>query len=277
MSFELTVAHEGVERVIREMHAKLEEPLTLRHMARVAFASRFHFHRTFRRITGVPPTQFLYALRIARARHLLCNTQMNVTDICFEVGYNSLGTFTRRFTELVGVSPTRLRSMSRYSSYNPAQMMNRASTFVNAVTARVVTGWITTPPEFDGPILVGLFRRPLPQGTPVAGTVLSQGGIYQLSGVPEGTYHIFALAWPPAPNPPATFEFEPAWRAGGQQISISNEVTRGSTDLALRPVTLFDPPILMALHFCWHMQNHPLPVPYATRRDECKCSGNAEP
>lgn len=247
MSFELTKAHEGVARVIREMHAKLEEPLTLRHMARVAFASRFHFHRTFRRITGVPPTQFLYTLRIARARHLLCNTQMNVTDICFEVGYNSLGTFTRRFTELVGVSPTRLRSMSRSCGCNPAQMINQASTSVNAAPARGITGSITTPPEFDGPILVGLFRRPLPQGTPVACTLLSQGGIYQLSGVPEGTYYIFALAWTLAPDPPATFESDPAWRAGGQQISISNEVTRGSTDLRLRPGTLFDPPILMAL------------------------------
>jgi AraC family transcriptional regulator len=246
MSFELTIAHERVERVIREMHAKLEAPLTLCCMARIAFASRFHFHRTFRRITGLPPNQFLCALRIARARHLLCYTQMNVTEICFEVGYNSLGTFTRRFTELVGVSPTRLRVARRSCACSPAQMINRVSTSLKLTRVPAVIGSITTPPEFDGHILVGIFRRSLPQGSPVAWTLLSQGGIYQLSGVPEGTYHIFALAWSPASDLPATLESEPAWRAGGQQICISNEGIRGSTDLRLRLGTLFDPPILMA-------------------------------
>ena len=254
------MALEGVERVIREMHAKLEEPLTLHHLAQVASASRFHFHRTFRRITGMPPTRFLYALRIARARELLCSTEMNVTDICYEVGYNSLGTFTRRFTQLFGVSPTRLRSVNRSCNGTALQLVKPALTSANGEPLHCVSGAVIAPPEFQGPALVGLFRHPIPRGMPMASALLPQGGPYQLNVVPDGTYYIFGLAWTLASDPANTFTSEPAWRAGGQRISIGNGVTRGSTVLWLRPSTLFDPPILLAapLLLAQVFSTHPL-------------------
>ena len=60
-----------VERVIEAMRNHLDEPLSVRSMAKIALASRHHFNRTFRKLTGVPPSQFLYALRLERAKHLL--------------------------------------------------------------------------------------------------------------------------------------------------------------------------------------------------------------
>src|SRR5215470_9070629 len=97
--------YELVERVIVAMRNHLDEPLSVRSMARIAFASRHHFNRTFHRLTGVPPSQFLYALRLERAKRLLMQTRQKIIDICYEVGYNSVGTFTRRFTDLLGISP----------------------------------------------------------------------------------------------------------------------------------------------------------------------------
>src|SRR5215213_3589316 len=108
--------HEAVERVIRMMHDRLDEPLTLQEMSRTAYISPYHFNRIFRHITGIPPNKFLYALRLETAKRLLLTTNTSVTNVCFDVGYNSLGTFIRRFTGLVGLSPSHFRSLARHAS-----------------------------------------------------------------------------------------------------------------------------------------------------------------
>ena len=105
--------YESVERVIAAMRTRLDQPMSLRSMARIACPSPYHFNRTFRQVTGVPPSQFLYAMRLDTARRLLMHTQKKVIDICYDVGYNSVGTFTRRFTDLFGISPTTLREFSQ--------------------------------------------------------------------------------------------------------------------------------------------------------------------
>ena len=75
--------------------------------------------------------------RLERARNLLVTTQERVTDVCFDVGYNSLGTFTRRFTETFGVSPRRLRSYATLSPPLPAAFLAAlaGSTMAAATTA----------------------------------------------------------------------------------------------------------------------------------------------
>jgi AraC-like DNA-binding protein len=94
--------YESVERVITVMRNQLDQPMTLHQMARIGFASPYHFSRTFREVTGVPPVQFLYALRLDQAKRLLTETQKKVIDICYEVGYTSVGTFSRRFADVLG-------------------------------------------------------------------------------------------------------------------------------------------------------------------------------
>src|SRR6266853_3083700 len=91
------------------MHTHLYEVLTLEDLASVACLSPSHFHRVFRRLIGIPPGEFLAALRFQAARRLLLTTSLSVTEICFEVGYTSIGSFTSRFTHLVGLSPRLLR------------------------------------------------------------------------------------------------------------------------------------------------------------------------
>jgi transcriptional regulator GlxA family with amidase domain len=107
------IAHcAAVKRVINVMHERLDEPFTLNDMSKIAYVSPYHFNRMFHQITGIPPCQFLYALRLETAKRLLLTTGVSVTDVCFDVGYNSLGTFIRRFTGLVGISPSRFRSFA---------------------------------------------------------------------------------------------------------------------------------------------------------------------
>src|SRR5829696_4216702 len=85
----------AVERVISDARERLCEPISLRDMSRVAYISPFHFNRVFHEITGLPPAKFISAMRLDRAKRLLLNTHLSITEICYEVGYNSLGTFTR--------------------------------------------------------------------------------------------------------------------------------------------------------------------------------------
>jgi transcriptional regulator GlxA family with amidase domain len=78
-------------------------------LARIAFSSPAHFSRTFRSTFGETPHRYLQRRRVERAMALLVQTDLPVTDICFDVGFNSLGTFSRTFNDIVGESPSSFR------------------------------------------------------------------------------------------------------------------------------------------------------------------------
>ena len=89
--------------------ANYREPIDVDDMARVACLSRAHFSREFRRAYGESPYSYLMTRRIERAMALLRRGDLSVTEVCFEVGCSSLGTFSTRFTELVGMPPSAYR------------------------------------------------------------------------------------------------------------------------------------------------------------------------
>jgi len=81
------------------------EPLDVESLARGVHMSAGHLSRQFRLAYGESPYQYLMTRRIERAMALLRRGDLSVTEVCFAVGSSSLGTFSTRFTELVGVSP----------------------------------------------------------------------------------------------------------------------------------------------------------------------------
>jgi len=86
------------------MDRTFAEPLDIPVLAKVAGCSEAHFIRTFRAVFGETPHRYLQRRRVERAMHLLSEGG-SVTDVCFDVGFNSLGTFSRTFSAIVGVSP----------------------------------------------------------------------------------------------------------------------------------------------------------------------------
>jgi AraC-like DNA-binding protein len=82
------------------------QPLDVAALARGAYMSAGHFSREFRLAYGESPYAYLMTRRIERAMALLRSGELSVTEVCFEVGCSSLGTFSTRFTELVGVPPS---------------------------------------------------------------------------------------------------------------------------------------------------------------------------
>jgi AraC-like DNA-binding protein len=85
------------------------EPLNVEALGREVGMSAGHLSRQFRLAYGEPPYSYLMTRRIERAMALLRRGDLSVTEVCFEVGCSSLGTFSTRFTELVGMSPSAYR------------------------------------------------------------------------------------------------------------------------------------------------------------------------
>jgi len=86
------------------------EPLDVRAVAAVAHISEAHFIRSFRAAFGETPHHYLQRRRVERSMFLLRETDRSVTDICFDVGFTSRGTFSRTFREIVGETPSRYRA-----------------------------------------------------------------------------------------------------------------------------------------------------------------------
>ncbi len=95
-----------MRRVRDRMDREFAQPLNLDELARGVHLSSGHLSREFRRVFGETPYAYLMTRRIERAMTLLRRGDLSVTDVCFEVGFSSLGTFSTRFSELVGVSPS---------------------------------------------------------------------------------------------------------------------------------------------------------------------------
>ena len=98
-----------LERSREFLRESVEDQPRLSDAAAVACMSQFHFHRQFTRTYGETPHAFATRSKIDRAKTLLATSDLTVLEICLAVGYSSVGTFSRRFTELVGRSPSDYR------------------------------------------------------------------------------------------------------------------------------------------------------------------------
>lgn len=109
-----------LRRVRDRMDREYAEPLDVEALARGVNMSAGHLSREFKAAYGESPYSYLMTRRIERAMALLRRGDLSVTDICFEVGCSSLGTFSTRFTELVGVPPSVYRQQAQVTEGLPA-------------------------------------------------------------------------------------------------------------------------------------------------------------
>jgi AraC-like DNA-binding protein len=99
-----------LRRARDQMDREYAQPLDVAALARTALMSTAHFSRRFRETYSETPYSYLMTRRIERAKALFRNTDLSVTDVCFAVGSASLGSFSSRFTELVGETPSAYRA-----------------------------------------------------------------------------------------------------------------------------------------------------------------------
>ena len=110
MSQEVEELNRRLLRARDAMDRAYAEPLNVREIAAVAHVSEAHFIRSFRASFGETPHQYLQRRRVERSMFLLRETDRSVTDICLDVGFMSLGTFSRTFREIVGETPSDYRA-----------------------------------------------------------------------------------------------------------------------------------------------------------------------
>jgi len=107
---------ELLRRLLRakdRMDAASHEQWTVRRLARVSGVSEAHFARSFKDAFGVPPHRYLLTRRIERATALLRDTDLSITEIAFETGWKSLGTFGRKLHDVTGQSPSKRRALEK--------------------------------------------------------------------------------------------------------------------------------------------------------------------
>lgn len=239
-----------IDEVIAYIHQNIHDPISLTQLANHIAYSPYHFSRIFKKQMGISPLYYVSSLRLQKAKEMLLQTNLTVRDIGLEVGQQSLGTFTTRFTERVGLSPSQFRnsifeadnqleSLQVFSEWHPLSTENQFN---------IVQGTVTAEVRFSGVILIGLFQKSIPEGLPLYGTVLTALGDYMFTDVRPGTYYLMATAIP--------------WKMGATDILLPHTTLRARSihpiivqngmsipqqNLKLHGPRLDDPPILISL------------------------------
>lgn len=265
----ITHQQQAVRQVVETMRQNFWNPMSLNDMAEMANFSPCYFNQVFRSIVGIPPSRYLTALRIDAAKRLLIDTTLRVIDICYEVGYNSLGTFSSRFTELVGISPQGFRELADQDNWRLfqafLQAQQRALPSIFHSHKQIAMGSIYAPQAAQTPVaiktqrpatptLIGLYPLPMPQGKPIAYTIAPASRLYMLPPVADGRYYVFATAFEWSQDPRSFLLLD--WQRedllvgmGDRPLWVRNGRYQNHIDLHLRPMQPTDPPLLSALFY----------------------------
>lgn len=258
---------QAILKVLPFMRARLTEEIDVGQLAGVAYMSPYHFLRTFREHTGVPPAKFLGALRVEAAKRLLIETDDGILDICHRVGYTSLGSFSSRFTEMVGLSPGRFRQLGKSFYRDLPALMQVVSSCPLPPGAPVLAASIERQHP-DQVVFAGLFSTPIPQGRPMSCAVLLDRDQrdFQVAAPVSGTAFLFAVAMD-ADTPPVDILIGgSAVRAvAGSGPLLFDDGPPIGRCLRLHPLDPLDPPMLLALPLLLHEKaaelGHVEPIP----------------
>ena len=243
---------EVVRKAVSSIRSRYSEQITLSDLAAEVFVSPYHFSRVFSSEVGVTPGQYLSAVRFFEAKRLLLTTTLTVSDIVCSVGYNSVGTFTSRFTRAVGMSPTQYRHPEvkrmmlavspEFQRLPTPELVRQAERSCGAAGGGSVDCAVELPRSAGRvDFLVGVFADSIPQCAPVAYHTGSASRTVRVTvhDVPEGRWTVIAVAC----------------RAGALPLLLGASrqriaVTRGRTapvTVRLRDLVPTDPPIAVTL------------------------------
>jgi len=238
----------SVERAIRHMKEHLAEPLDLDALARIAAISKFHFVRVFDETTGTTPHHFLSCLRIQRAKELLLKSGLPITEVCLEVGYSSLGTFSKTFSDLVGVPPQEFRGLpKRLTATQFATTIWRYLAARKKILGPVLEGVVEGPRMPKGFTFVGTFTSGVPLGVPFSGTVMVGRGKFRIERPTVPEFHLLAALVPLSAKLAEMVVNIPISYVASLRVQNDPGAAAEPPRLRLRPVRLTDPPIVMAL------------------------------
>ena len=238
-------------RSVRHMRENLADNHSLHILAASALLSPYHFHRVFRQVTRCTPHRFLTAWRMEEAKRLLANQRTNVTDVCMQVGYTSVGTFTTQFTRMVGIPPTRFRQLMRQfgeTSFGEAWVLAGCHTPDRA--AAQVIGHVTADPDCGVLAVVGMFSSKLPQGPPAACAMVRVPGDAVFLDLPAGDYYPLTMSFPVTATVREAMRSDAACigeSTGAVHITDGHPSRQRSFSVRVRRRLPIDPPLVLAV------------------------------
>ncbi|RSB86878.1 AraC family transcriptional regulator [Rhizobium sophoriradicis] len=233
------------------MRKPVNSKISLNEWAEFASLGKLELIGAFNRLTGIPPMTFHNAERLEIAKRLLVFEGMPVTEVCYEIGYESLGSFITKFTRWVGISPGAYGQAMREVGF--------LSIFMHAVRTRMYPRGAPTeavdvrlmlpPRQFAHCLLVAVFRRPFPAGNPMAWRFIPpMRQRTKFDGALSG--YCLAASVPRWPRLEELVCFRPALVGRETITTLDNEVK-----LQLNPPTIFDPPITLAVPVLFSRQS----------------------
>ncbi len=230
--------------------AKSSDPISLGDVADHIGYSQSHLVRLFESSIGVPPGRYLAQLRFERAKSLLLTSGEPVRDICFEVGFISLGTFSRRFAEGVGYSPGRFRLLPDILADHPPRPVHLPTGHTGGGT---ITGTVTfsaAARETLGPdpaVYVGLFTTPSARGLPLSSSLLDGVDHFAFDNVPAGRFWVLASALPGAAEPLRQLVPTRSVYGGSlQPVTVGPAMPHHQLSIELEPAEEWLLPVLLA-------------------------------
>ncbi|MFS0749238.1 AraC family transcriptional regulator [Oceanobacillus sp. 1P07AA] len=251
-----TFQNDTIQHTILYIHQHLDEDLTLSKLAQYAAYSPYHFSRVFKKHVGVSPQYYISSVRLQKAKELLLQTNFTIRDIGLEVGQQSLGTFTSRFTKSVGVSPNQFRRMHNSTGLYVKQIEKLPSEqlALHSPVTNTLSGTVEAETLFEGIIFIGLFTKPIPEGLPIVGTVVRNTGNFHLKDIPVGIYYLMATGFPWSSTSTSILIPHHTLRVRKlEPITVDGISKLASEHLILHEPRISDPPILVSLSLL--MQN----------------------
>lgn len=243
----------AVEKVVARIRERPGEPLDLAAMAACAAVSRSHFDRVFRNVTGLSPRHFQTAVRLRAATRLILTTDLSITDICYDVGYESLGSFVTRFTQSFGISPMRLRNaipdlqrplraLLGGEEHLPAPPPPPAA---DAACRAGVRGAVS---GFEGLAFIGLFTERIADHAPQHCAIAAGAGPFAIDDAADGCYWVLAIAMQPDRRAIDVLLDDDIPRAAlPAPVRVTGEAAERELLLEFRPPSAVDPPVNLVL------------------------------
>lgn len=257
--YKIETREQHLASIARSVAAMREDPsreFDLKTLAGIAFMSKFHFIRVFEEVTSISPSRFLCGLRLEMAKQLLLTSQLPVSQIAINVGYSSITTFTRLFTEFVGGSPSTFRSSFTTMTSAATSLSALFENHLHASDLRQsgISLRVNLSAEYanEGPVFVGVFPTGIPRSRPHSGRLLFAMGIHEIV-VPTSASDGFLLAVTFRRKPDVESLFMPdpsATLVAAARISaLTNDQSSDASGvrLFLRPSKWSDPPLVIAL------------------------------
>ena len=238
----------AVERVIAVMRDNLADPLSLNDMADIAHCSPWHFDRVFADVTGMSPLRYLSHLRIEAAKLAVMQSDRRIIDIAFGVGYNSLGSFGKRFTELVGLAPSQWRkAVDEFDAARWRSRLDQACAMPPVVAqGAALSGDISFDgePGRSGWAMIAAVGAGDSILRPSACALAAVPGPFAMHGLLPGVYSLAAIGFDRAMSSADILAQQAALRGRCDRVVIDGGSAAASLHLVLRRPGFSDAPIV---------------------------------